>query len=517
MEYIVQILMILSFIICYFITLSSNIHIYQQNYYKDKFQIKWIKKNIKKILIKTVWILAIIPLMFLGKTGYIISIVIYGVVGYLNRIKNAKKKLVYTNRVIRLILTAYIIPIIAIANLIVFNKNIIAYIILPIICFITPISIIFFNILNKPINWYINKRYINKAKNKIDNMKDLIVIGVTGSYGKTSMKNFLYKLLSEKYNVLITPKNYNTTLGVVKTIVNDLKATHEIFICEMGACNIGDIKEICDIVNPKYGVITSIGPQHLETFGDINNVIKTKFELFDAIGENGKIFLNYDNEYIRNNSNMKNKITYGIKGNINKDYEAYEYNVENNLIEFKMKKDNEEYIFTTKLLGEHNITNLAGAIAVANTLGIPMNKLVSKVKQIESVPHRLQMIKNGSAIIIDDAYNSNPSGAKYALDALSKFNGVKILITPGMIELGTEEYQKNHEFGAYATKICDYIILVGKKQTKPIYDGIVSKKFDKNKLIIVEDVKVGIQEAYKINSDGRQKIILLENDLPDNY
>ena len=214
---------------------------------------------------------------------------------------------------------------------------------------------------------------------------------------------------------------------------------------------------------------------------------------------------------------MKNKITYGIKGNINKDYEAYEYNVENNLIEFKMKKDNEEYIFTTKLLGEHNITNLAGAIAVANTLGIPMNKLVSKVKQIESVPHRLQMIKNGSAIIIDDAYNSNPSGAKYALDALSKFNGVKILITPGMIELGTEEYQKNYEFGAYATKICDYIILVGKKQTKPIYDGIISKKFDKDKLIIVEDVKVGIQEAYKINSDGRQKIILLENDLPDNY
>lgn len=517
MEYIIQILMILSFCFCYFMILSSNIHIYQQNYYKDKFQIKWIKKNIKKLLLKNIWLLGIIPLMFLGLIGNILSIVIYILVSYLNKIKNAKKKLVFTNRVLRLIVTAYIIPVILITILFLLNNVWLAYIILPILCLITPLSVIFFNLLNKPINGYINKRYINKAKKKISSMKDLIVIGVTGSYGKTSMKNYLYKLLSEKYNVLITPENYNTTLGVVKTISNNLKATHEIFICEMGACNIGDIKEICDIVSPKYGVITSIGPQHLETFGDINNVIKTKFELFDAIGENGKIFLNYDNEYIRKNSNMKNKITYGIKGNITKDYEAYEYSVENNLIEFKMKTDNEEYIFTTKLLGEHNITNLAGAIAVANNLGIPMNKLVSKVKQIESVPHRLQMIKNGNAIIIDDAYNSNPSGARYALDALGKFNGVKILITPGMIELGTEEYQKNYEFGVYATSICDYIILVGEKQTKPIYDGIVSKKFDKDKLIIVEDVKVGIQQAYKINSDGRQKIILLENDLPDNY
>ena len=151
------------------------------------------------------------------------------------------------------------------------------------------------DIVNKPINHMINKKYINEAKKIINGMPNLIVIGVTGSYGKTSTKNFLYKLLSSKYNVLMTPKNYNTTLGVTMTIRNELKATHEIFICEMGATRVNDIKEICDIVKPKYGIITSVGPQHLESFKTIENVIKTKFELADSIPQEGLVLLNYDN------------------------------------------------------------------------------------------------------------------------------------------------------------------------------------------------------------------------------
>ncbi len=516
MEYIIEILNYISFVFCYFMILSSNIHIYQLNYYKDNFQFKWIKKNIKNILIKNIWLMCIIPLTFLGIAGRIISILIYIIVGFLSRIKNAKKKLVYTNRVYRLIITAYIIPLV-ILGIKIFNNNLILDAILPLICFIAPISIIFFNLLNKPLNKYINNRYINKAKNKINSMKNLIVIGVTGSYGKTSMKNYLYKLLSQEYNVLITPENYNTTLGVVKTISEKLKPTHDIFICEMGACNVGDIKEICDIVNPKYGVITSIGPQHLETFKNVETIVKTKFELVDSLPNESIAFLNYDNEYIRKNKTNKNKVTYGIKDNYKKDFEAYEYNVTENGIEFKVKKDNEEYIFTSKLLGEHNVTNLIGAIAVASTLGIPMKKIIYAVKQIEGVEHRLQLIKNGDVTIIDDAYNSNPAGSKSALNTLSKMNGVKILITPGMIELGEAEYKENFKFGKYAAEVCDYIILVGKNQTKPIYDGIISKKYDENKIIILEDVKLAIKEAYKINSNGNKKVILLENDLPDNY
>ena len=129
----------------------------------------------------------------------------------------------------------------------------------------------------------------------LQSCSNITVIGITGSYGKTSVKFYLNKLLSAKYNVLMTPESFNTPLGVVKTIRTSLKATHEIFICEMGAKNINDIKEICDIVHPKHGVITSIGPQHLESFKTVENVVKTKFELADAIDKNGMVFLNYEN------------------------------------------------------------------------------------------------------------------------------------------------------------------------------------------------------------------------------
>ena len=137
-----------------------------------------------------------------------------------------------------------------------------------------------------------NRWYINDAKKIIKNCPDLLVIGITGSFGKTSVKYFLDELLSVKYNVLKTPGNFNTTLGVVKTIRSSLRATHDIFLCEMGAKNIGDIKEICDIVHPKMGIITSVGEMHLESFKSIENVRKTKFELADSLPENGKIFLN---------------------------------------------------------------------------------------------------------------------------------------------------------------------------------------------------------------------------------
>jgi UDP-N-acetylmuramoyl-tripeptide--D-alanyl-D-alanine ligase len=272
----------------------------------------------------------------------------------------------------------------------------------------------------------------------------------------------------------MTPKNYNTTLGVTRTIRDELQATHEIFICEMGATRVNDIKEICDIVKPKYGIITSIGPQHLESFKSIENVVKTKFELADSLSEDGIVFLNYDNKYIKNNKIKQNKITYGIEKTKGKHYQAYDISATDKGLSFKMKdENNQEYVFNTKVLGKHNIVNIAGCIAVASKLGIPMKTLVQRVKLIEPVEHRQQLIESGSDLIIDDAYNSNPSGAESALYTLSMFEGEKILITPGMIELGEKQYDCNFEFGKQAAKVCDYIILVGKKQTKPIYEGIM--------------------------------------------
>jgi len=499
-----------------FFYLSANIHTFQLNHYKYDSQIRWIGRNIIKIILQSILYIILAFGLVLENYIYIplaISLLLIAI--FINIPKKAKKPLVYTARVKRLIITAYILAIIVL--LIIREKETIlitAYA----MCALTPALILLVDFVNKPVNAFINRKYVNEAKKKIAEMPNLTVIGVTGSYGKTSTKNFLYKLLSSKYDVLITPKNYNTTLGVTMTIRNELKATHEIFICEMGATRINDIKEICDIVKPKYGIVTSIGPQHLESFKSIENVTKTKFELVDSLPEDGIAFLNYDNKYIKNNKIKKNKITYGIEKTKGKDYLAYDISATDKGLSFKMKDENgEEFTFNTKILGKHNIVNIAGCIAVARKLGIPMKTLVQRVKLIEGVEHRQQLIESGTDLIIDDAYNSNPSGAESALETLSMFEGEKILITPGMIELGEKQYDCNFEFGKQATKVCDYIILVGKKQTKPIYDGIMSMKYNKDKLQIVEDVKEGIRIARSLKTGKKRRIILLENDLPDNY
>ena len=497
-----------------FLYLSNNIHIYQLNHYKPDAQIKWSGRNILKLTLQSILYFVLILAINIEQVIYAalaIGVILLGI--FINIPKKAKKPLVYTSRVKRLILTTYLT--IIVAFLIVRQQNVIlisTYLLMA----LTPILLLVVDLLNKPINNLVNRKYVNDAKKIINGMPNLTVIGITGSFGKTSTKNFLYKLLSSKYDVLMTPKNYNTTLGVTMTIRNELKATHEIFICEMGATRVNDIKEICDIVKPKYGIITSIGPQHLESFKSIENVIKTKFELADSLPDDGIAFLNYDNKYIKDNKIDKNVVAYGIENG--KDYLAYDISATDKGVSFKMRdvKD-EEFTFNTKVLGKHNIVNISGCIAVANKLGISMKTLVQRVKLIEGVEHRQQLITSGSDLIIDDAYNSNPSGAASALETLSMFDGEKILITPGMIELGDKQYDYNFEFGKQAAKVCNYIVLVGKKQTKPIYDGIMAMKFSKDKLQIVEDVKEGIKIARNLKTGKKRRIILLENDLPDNY
>ena len=149
---------------------------------------------------------------------------------------------------------------------------------------VSPFLVLAANFLNKPIEKAINRWFINDAKRILKSCPDLTVIGVTGSYGKTSVKFILKTLLEARFNVLATPESYNTPMGVVITVRNHLRATHEVFVCEMGARHVGDIKEICDIVHPNHGIITSVGPQHLETFFTLDNVKKTKFYVCEKCG-----------------------------------------------------------------------------------------------------------------------------------------------------------------------------------------------------------------------------------------
>ena len=507
----------------FFINLNLSmffyLHMYQLNSYQVLSHFNWIKsKFLKDIIFRNLWLFISFILCFFNNfiillTGTIISYIFMGVI---NRKRKYKKPLVYTDRLNRLLGTMGVINLLVTLGSMCYLTLWQACLNLIIWTFLLPIVIMGANLINSPIEKHINNKFIKEAKAILKGMPRLQIIGITGSFGKTSTKYFLNKLLSTKYNVLMTPGNYNTTLGVVRTIRERLNATHEIFLCEMGARHVGDIKEICDLVKPKYGIISSIGPQHLETFFSIENIINTKFELADSIGDEGKVFLNYGNEYIKNKKSDKDIISYGVDiGGVN--YVAENVSVSSKGSKFTVrssKGDVQE--FNTKLIGRHNVENITGAIAVSCELGIPMEELVYAVKTLEAVPHRLELIKGKNSTIIDDAYNSNPVGAKMALHTLSCFDGCKIVITPGMVELGEAQDKCNKEFGSLMAETADYIVLVGKDQTKAIYEGVLEKNFDKDKIFIASSFDEGMAWIRELDVK-EEKFVLMENDLPDNY
>lgn len=508
-----KILIIIEYLLNLCILLTFNMHMFQLNSYCFYKHIHWINENIKNIVLQ-VFVLILATILLIVNND-ILVIILLGVSIFLNFPKEKTKvKFNLTNRVKRMMITEIILIIVV---LVIDYKNFI-FIKLCILNIVSPIICIIVNFVNYPIEHFRRKYYIKQAKKVINSMPNLIVIGITGSYGKTSVKNFLQKALEKKYEVIATPKNYNTTMGVVKTILENLKSTHQIFICEMGATKPNDIKEICDIVKPKLGIITSIGPQHLESFKSIEKIVETKFELVESVKQNNGItFLNFDNEYLSKQCKEENIITYGVN-NDSLNYNAFNIKITSEGSKFSIidKKERKKIEFTTKIIGAHNVVNITGVVAVSNYLGISLNDIASQIKNLKSVEHRLQLINYKNFNIIDDSYNSNPVSSKSALDTLAQFDGIKIIVTPGMVELGNDEKRYNYELGKYACNICDYIFLVNSKQAKYVYEGILGTNFNKNKIFNVSSPQEAINKISNLNIKSKVTV-LLENDLPDNY
>lgn len=496
------------------------IHMFQLNSYKPKVQRKWLADNsLKFFTAHFAVIAAVFALIAFKADTWLISafVTIALIASGLAKLpkKHYKTPIKYTKRLVRMIITTSVLDLLAAALGIIVRFDS-GMIVMSFMIFMTPFVILLANLINRPLEKAINRHYINDAERILRECPDLTVIGITGSFGKTSVKYFLDTLLSEKFNVLKTPGNFNTPLGVVKTIRGSLRATHEVFLCEMGAKNVGDIKEICDIVKPKHGIITSVGPMHLESFKTIENVKKTKFELADAVAENGMLFLNTDDKNVLSKADSYSYISYGTENHGG--YYATDLRISEKGSEFTVHSpDGKKCDYKTSLIGRHNIINIVGAIAVSNKLGISLEELKPAVRRLESVPHRLELINKGTYSVIDDAYNSNPNGARAALEALSMTDGMKILVTPGMIELGEKQNDLNFEFGEEAAKVCDYCALVGEKQTEYILKGLVKSGFPKEKIYVADSLNDAMQKVYSLTSDGKRKIILLENDLPDNY
>ncbi len=544
-----------------------SIHMFQLSSYKRSDYKRWLSKNMpRQNIIPTTMGFAFVSVFFLllyriyvyTRSFTVMCAVIAivaavfafflsdGIAGGYRFIEKAgsKKPLVMTSRAKRLLCTHIIFTFIIPAALFFIPFFILKDLLLAIaflsggllfMTALTPYSIMLSSILISPVEKAVASSFINDAKKKLSKMREngLIVIGITGSYGKTSVKFFLRDLLSVKYQVCATPSSFNTPMGVVRTIRENMKGNDRIFLCEMGARNVGDIKELCDMVEPDHGVITAVGPQHLETFGDISNVKKTKFELFDSVTKNGgMIFLNADDENIRDEEASRNsyeKIIWyqtGDEVEVN-GYKASDIKADQSGTSFVVTSPKgEKTAFAMQLIGGYNVINVLAAISVSSVMGIELSELIVPVRRLRPAEHRMCLRPGGDNVtIVDDAYNSNPVGSRAAVMTMALFkDGKKIVVTPGMVELGEKQEEYNEAFGRYMAEFhMDHIILVagtkglGEKNVNAIKKGALSEGFDEERIFVFNDVKEAIEYAYKGIRSSRHKFILLENDLPENY
>lgn len=495
-------------------------HMLQQNSYQNPSYRRWLRENRREITPMRRWVaLFLLPFAWLLPPAQAVwavaALALFQI--WLNPARHgrgAKKPLVFTARVKRLLFTEVLLWAVLTALSLPFPPAA-GWTAQAVLIALSPWLSALVNTINTPVEKRIAQTYIDEARAIVRGIPGLKVVGITGSFGKTSTKHFLYALLSSRYHVYMTPGNFNTTLGVTRAIREGLLPTHQVFLCEMGARHEGDIAEICQLVEPDVGVITAIGPQHLETFGSIEAVARTKLELYDAVKGKGFCVLNWDCEEISRRRYEGDIVRCGEHSS--SDYRLSGVEVSPQGSSFTITAPGgESACFRTRLLGRANLQDVTLAIAAAHRMGIPLDALRVPVSRLQSVQHRLELKRTGAYTLIDDAYNSNPTGAAVALETLSAFPGTRIVVTPGLVELGESEKQRNFELGQKAAGCCDYAVLIGKRQAPPIREGLLAAGFPENKITVFDDVQDGLSYVSGLPG-GADRVVLLLNDLPDSY
>ena len=513
---------------------------FQQCGYKKREYAKWFtsKNNTYIMRLAVLCVLAflffcVLSTTFAGVVGefaasYVgfVSYILF-VVAYINteRHVNAKVQLKKTRRMVRLCVTyclflfAMTFGVITLENIVVYfaGGEILALLINSAICvtpLLAPLVLMLAALVNAPFENLNNRRYINRTKKKLEN-SDVIKIGITGSYGKTGVKNILTTLLSQKYRVLATPASYNTPLGVALA-AKKLDSTHDVFIAEMGARHVGDISDLASLVNPQYAVLTGVNDQHLETFKTEENIRLTKFELFERLPENACGFFSADNDISRElyeDAKCK-KYLAGIAG----DFVCAEQIAQGEGgSSFMLRIAGERGVkCNTTLLGKHNISNICLAAAVAYKIGLTPKEIAEGVNRLKAVSHRLEMVTNNRDIkIIDDSYNANRDGVKAALEVLSGFSGRKIVLTPGLVELGKDEAFANYEMGKAVAAVADIMIVIGRHNGDMLIKGWLESGRSGEDAFFAKSLAKGNEKLNEIMRAG--DVVLFENDLPDTY
>jgi len=387
---------------------------------------------------------------------------------------------------------------------------------------LTPVIISGIVLIFQPLAVLTRNQIIKKAKEKRAKFKDLLVIGITGSYGKTSTKEFLATILSEKFKVLKTKEHQNSEVGISQCILNDLKEEHEVFVVEMGAYNREGIKLLCDIAKPQIGILTGINEQHMATFGSQDNIVKTKYELIESLPEMGFAVFNGDNKYCRElykKAHVSKRICYTTFSAlayevVQGDFWTSDIKLEKESIYFKVfSRWGEIAEFKLNLLGEHYAQNiLMAAIVAKEVLGMTLEEIAKVSQKIKPEQGGMRLIKTKDGLnIIDATYSANLDGVISHLEYLKVWPGKKVIVLPCLIELGQATIEVHKRIGRKIGEVCHLAIITTRERFQDIKEGAMEKGMPSGNILFIENPKEIFGKIKKFN--GENDIILLEGRL----
>lgn len=364
-----------------------------------------------------------------------------------------------------------------------------------------------------------------RARKHLKRFEGLSVIGITGSYGKTTMKQVLTSALSEGLTVVSSSGNLNTPFGISRTILSRVNEMTDVLIVEMGAYEEGDIKELTELVHPEIVVLTGINEAHLDSFGSLETTVRTKFEIVRYSGEETRVVLNADDERVRKHY-AKHTGNRDVLFYSNENHKLCNYRIRDERfhedgsgISFSLSKEGGEDLgrFKSSFLADYFIGYAVASVIVGEILNIPFSKIKSGLLKARPAEHRLNPSKGSDDIlVIDDSYNGNPDGAQTAINVLSRFQERrKIYVTPGLVEMGEREDSVHREIGERLSRAVDEVVLIKTPVTEYIREGLRRGGFDMSHLHEFKSMPEVQTKLRGILKPG--DVVLFQNDWPDNY
>ncbi len=484
----------------------------------------------------------LLVLLVLSSTGFaFLSFVLALLALYLApRDTEVKQKFTPTQRAVRLLITAFVVealPVIIVGFVnfagdswsgdLEYEATLIPTAMVGLVAYIlTPFTLPLANGLMWPVEEVFRRSYLRLAKQHLKR-SGATVIAITGSYGKTSTKHYLKHILDARYRVLMTPKSYNTLLGISR-VINDILAkdvSYDYFLVEAGAFIPGEIARICKLVEPHISLVIAVGPMHLERFGSIDNVVKAKYEIIQALPPDGVGVFNADDPNVRGMADRgypQQRILVTRQDVPGAQLAATNVHMTADGLDFDVgdHQTGETRSMHAPLYGDHNVTNILMAMAVALHLGLSLAEIALRLATLEPAEHRLhRRVMPGGVILIDDAYSANPVGTKTALDVLalqtSQPGARRVVVSSGMFELGPLHEAENRKLGERIAQVATDVILMGAAQTKPVVEGLHSQNFPPDHLHVVDTLAEAVAIYRPLLRPG--DALLMLTDLPDTY